>query len=180
MRWFSESWSLEQIAEWMKTCAAGGHYTGIMTPAAKRYLDHCKAAHRPSGSILIFTRDAGMHSSGWWKNPDYERCWHLSLSFRDPVTGAVRPRDKQWTRIWIDVIFGPLKTLIWTEPPYYPEGKKSDVYHFRVFFSEDWRSPILPRDEVYTRTHTPADWLSWSDARAKLELEPIKVEGLPE
>jgi hypothetical protein len=176
MRWFDDRWTPDNIAGYLKGRAALSHYTGIMTPAAKRYMNECTAAHRPSGSVLIFTHDAGMHSSGWWKNPDYERCRHLSLSFRDPKTGMPRSRDKEWTRIWIDAFFGPLKVLIWTEPPYYPEGKANDVYHFRVFFSAGWQVPILPRGEVYSKEHAPAG----SDARAKLELEAIEMEGLPE
>jgi len=180
MRWFDERWTPDNIAGWMKSRAALGGYDGIMTERAKRYVNDCTAGHRPSGSVLIFTRDVGMHESGWWKNPDYERCHHLSLSFRDPQTGKPRSRDQAWSRTWIDSFFGPLKTLIWTEPPYYPEGKANDVYHYRVFFSEGWQAPLLPRGEVYSKDWTPAHWLSWSDARAKLELEAIKVEGLPE
>lgn len=32
-------------------------------------------------AIVIMTRDIGYHTSGWWKNPDYERCFHVSISY---------------------------------------------------------------------------------------------------
>lgn len=179
MRWFNEQWTQENIAAYLKRQAAMGTYGGIVNPITQRYCDACQCAHRPSGTIMILTRDMGMHSCGWWKNPDYERCLHLSLSFRDPKTGVPRSRDRKLSDEWIDAVFGPLKTLIWTEPPYYPEGKKNDTWHYRVFFAPDWAAPILPRGEVYSKDWTPADWLSWSDLRAKLHQEKIKMEGLP-
>lgn len=168
MRGFGSNWSLENIASFLKRAAATGSYGGILTPAAKRYTDHCTCVHRPTGTILMLTRDMGMHSSGWWKNPDYERCLHLSLSYRDPKTCKPIERDRKQSRLWIEAVFGPLQTLIWTEPPAFAEGKANDVWHYRVFFSEDWAVPILPRKEVYSKDYTPAGWLSWSDAQAHL------------
>lgn len=180
MRWFADHWTIDNIAAGLKRQAAMGSYDGIMTPAAKRYTEACKCAHHSSGSILLFTRDIGMHDCGWWKNPDYNQCLHLSLSFRDPKTGQPRSRDDEWSEKWIDAVFGPMKRLIWTEPPYYPEGKKNDVWHYRVFFAPGWAAPILPRGEVYSKDWTPAHWLSWSDLRAKLGKPEIEVEGIPQ
>ena len=177
MRWFDTHWTYENIAGYLKRMANTGSYNGELTPAAERYRDACQAGHRPSGSLLIYTRDIGMHACGWWKNPDYNQCLHLSLSFRDPKTGAYRSRDAEMSRIWVETFFGPLKNLIWTEPPAYAEGKKADVYHYRVFFAPGWVAPILPRGEVYSKDWTPAGWLSWSDARAKLKLEADIFEG---
>lgn len=171
MRIFSEQWTCENIARWLQWKASFGTYDGIMTPYAKAYTDQCKAIHKPSGTILLFTRDEGMHESGWWKNPDYERCLHLSLSFRDPKTGLPRSRDKDWTDKWIEAFFPATKNLIWAEPPYSPEGKKADVWHYRVFYAPGWIAPILPRKEVYSKDFTPAHWLSYSDLQAKLEKE---------
>lgn len=179
MRWFDERWTFENIAGWLKRNAEFGSYDGIMTPAAERYLAARQAAHQPTGSILIFTRDVGMHDCGWWKNPDYNQCWHLSLSFRDPKTGKTRSRDRELSDQWIDAVFGPLRNLIWTEPPYYPEGKQNDVWHYRVFFAPNFAAPILPRGEVYSKDWTPAHWLSWSDLRAKFNKPEMHVEGLP-
>jgi hypothetical protein len=34
-------------------------------------------------SFTAFPLDIGAHTSGWWKNPDYEACWHLSISYAE-------------------------------------------------------------------------------------------------
>lgn len=177
MRAFDDNWTPTTIANYLMVQASYDTYDGILTPRSKRYTDKCKAIHRSSGSILLFTRDAGMHSSGWWKNPDYEQCLHLSLSFRDPKTGIPRSRDKEWTETWVEAFFGPTKNLIWTEPPYSPDGKKNDVWHYRVFYAPGWVAPILPRKEVYSKDFTPEGWLSWSDYQEKMKKERIVAEG---
>lgn len=55
------------------------------------YFEYAKRVHEPTGTMLLFTRDIGHHTSGWWKNPDYERCYHLSLSFWDLANEVPRP-----------------------------------------------------------------------------------------
>jgi hypothetical protein len=177
MRFFGENWTKENIVAWHMTKASQGEYDGLMTLAAKLYCNGCQSGHRESGTIILFTRDVGMHSSGWWKNPDYERCLHLSLSFRDPATGKPRAKDQALTDEWLELFYGPLQRLMWTEPPFYPEGKRNDVWHYRVFYSPGWVAPILPRGEVYSKAWTPAHWLSYSDLQAKLGREAAKVEG---
>lgn len=168
MRYFPATWSIENIAAYLKRQAMFDLYDGIPDQRSRSYLYKCTAAHLPGWTCAILTRDIGHHSSGWWKNPDYERCWHLSLSFRDPANGALRTRDKELTQQWIEAVFGETKNLIWAEPPTYPEGKKNDTWHYRVFWSEGWKAPLLPRGEVYTREFTPANWLSYSDLRESL------------
>ena len=172
MRWFDQRWTRENIAGWLKRCAATGEYDGFITPRNQDYCDLCKAAYRLDGTILIFTRDTGHHTSGWWKNPDYERCLHLSLSYRDPKTGEKRCKDQELSALWVEAFFGPTKSLIWAEPPYTPEGKQADCWHYRVFYAENWAAPILPRGEVYSKANTPAHWLSYSDVLA-LEKEQV-------
>jgi hypothetical protein len=56
-------------------------HDGRDSPAAQRYINSCWHYHRPTLCAIIFTRESGYHSGGWWKNPDYERCFHLSLRF---------------------------------------------------------------------------------------------------
>ena len=177
MRNFDHNWTPENIAQWLLYQASFGTHDGILTPRAQLYTKKCTATHQPTGAILLLTRDEGMHESGWWKNPDYERCLHLSLSFRDPQTGLQRSRDKDWTEKYVEAIFGPTKNLIWTEPPYSPEGKKGDVWHYRVFYAPGWVAPILPRKEVYSKDFTPANWLSWSDYQEKMRLERLEAVG---
>ena len=125
-------------------------------------LQQCTALHVASGTILIFTRESGYHSSGWWKNPDYERCWHLSLSFRDVESWGYLPFSEKLAHEWVEVFFGDSKRFLWIEPPAYPEGKQAGVWHYRLFCDEGWQ-PIKPRGEVYSRDLTEAGYKSWSD-----------------
>lgn len=102
-------------------------------------------------ATVVFTKDTGYHTSGWWKNPDYERCWHLSISFV----------EKKPLKKIIENLFGPFENLIWVEPPYSKEGKSRDIYHYRLFCDEHWQ-PIKPRGEVYNTDFTERGWKSFS------------------
>lgn len=104
---------------------------------------------------IIFTRDIGHHSGGWWKNPDYERCWHLSISFQGG-------KNKKGLEKILDGLFGLDKRKIWIEPPYSKEGKEKEVWHYRLFCDENWQ-PIIPRGEVYSKELTEKGWKSYSE-----------------
>lgn len=106
-------------------------------------------------ATIVFTRDTGYHSSGWWKNPDYERCWHLSISFRGG-------NEKKALREIVHNLFSPYQRLIWVEPPYSKEGKSVDVWHYRLFCDENWQ-PIMPKGEVYSTQFTEHGWKSFSE-----------------
>lgn len=144
------------------------------TARAAKYLDYCRAYHAVTGTLLCFTRDVGHHAGGWWKNPDYERCWHLSLSFCDPETEERAPKDARLTREWLDLFYGDNVRKLWCEPPYSPEGRAVDVWHYRLFCNEAWL-PIIPRGEVYTREFTEAGWKSFSDVEWLKEKEIEKA-----
>lgn len=177
MRCFDRHSLMTHVAQVMRVIARrAGTYDGLNTAENRELLHRCKAIHLPTGSILAFTRDEGMHSSGWWKNPDYERCFHLSISFRDPITGALAPKNSRITDDWLDAFYGDAQRYLWAEPPYTKEGKRADVWHYRVFCDPTW-SPMLPRGEVYTKDFTERGWLSFSDLknerhRALSQLEP--------
>lgn len=116
---------------------------------------------------LVYSRDTGHHSSGWLKNPDYERCYHLSISFAS--YSALRqdfdyaPFQKELGRLWLDMIFTPeQRRCLWEESAKSPEGIIMDVRHYRVFCNEYWQ-PIVPRGEVYSKENTPMGWQSWSE-----------------
>jgi len=132
------------------------------------YLVRCRRVVSSLGMIAILTRDTGYHTSGWWKNPDYERCFHLSLSFEDSETHEPRPRDRVLTALMLEAVFGAAKRLLWCEPPYSDEGKRRDVWHYRLFCDPAWE-PIKPRGEVYGRELTEAGWKSFSDVQADLD-----------
>lgn len=132
------------------------------------YFGRCRQVVPVLGTMLIYTRDIGHHSSGWWKNPDYERCLHLSMSSFDPETGeATGKRNEQLTDIFIEAFFGGHKRLLWCEPPYSEQGKRRCVWHYRLFCDEGWK-PIKPRGEVYGRELTEAGWKSYSDVQEEL------------
>lgn len=137
--------------------ARKGIFDGTFETAA--YLDTCRWFLERYDCILIFTRDTGYHTCGWWKNPDYERCWHLSLSFPG---GWSRKKAGHI----IDRIFGGKKRLLWCEPPYSNEGKQAGVYHYRLFCDERWQ-PIMPRGEVYSTRFTELGWKSFSELHGR-------------
>lgn len=148
----------------MRIAAARMVYDGRNTEAARRHINRCTRYHAPTQTTLIYTRDAGMHASGWWKNPDYDRCQHLSISFiAFHADGFDRlPHERKLAEKWCRMFFGEHVNELWIEGPFSDEGKASDVYHYRLFCDPAWQ-PILPRGEVYSRDWTPADWKSWGD-----------------
>ena len=152
----------QAVAAMMRIRAASGLFDG--TALTFPYMEKCRYIHRHTGTTLIFTRDTGHHTSGWWKNPDYERCLHLSLSFNGIQGEEVfqLPRSSRLSNEWIDAFFGEDKRFLWIEGPYSAQGKTSDVWHYRLFCDESW-TPIKPSGEVYSREKTPAGFLSFSD-----------------
>ena len=153
-----------RLAATMTRAAKSGTWDGVrLTP----YFDRCRWVFRPLGCKAIYTRDVGYHTSGWWKNPDYERCFHLSLSFVDPETGEPAPRDPVLTALFLEALFGPHRRWLWCEPPHTQRGKRLAVWHYRLFCDPAWE-PIKPRGEVYSRELTEAGWRSFSDVQADL------------
>ena len=164
---------LRTIAQARLTAASSVPYTGFGTMADKITITRCKHIfehNRELSALILFTRDEGMHASGWWKNPDYERCEHLSLSFWDAQHKLPIQHDHKLARVWCAGLWGDNVRYLWIEPPYSAPGKTSDVYHYRLFLAPDWRLPILPRKEVYTKHFTELGWKSWSDIHAPGEI----------
>lgn len=141
-------------------------YTGYSTNSDHVTITQCRQTfpHSPElTATVLFTRDAGMHSSGWWKNPDYERCEHLSLAFYYPPH-LPRPHRHDLARLWCLAFFGADRVrYLWVEPPFSAQGRERDVYHYRLFMAPDWRLPVLPRGEVYSKQFTELGWKSFSD-----------------
>lgn len=155
---------IARVAEVMRRRARRGTFDGRMTREARDYFDNCREYHGPSGTMLIFSRDTGHHTSGWFKNPDYERCLHLSLSFRDQSTQLPAPYNHRLAGRWARAFFADAIRLAWGEPPVTPEGKSLEVWHWRVFCDEHWQ-PIHPRGEVYSTDFTEKGWQSASELR---------------
>lgn len=156
-----DQWLTELIASHVQSALRGTWDGRNMTP----YFSDCRRQSMFRGLSTIFSRDTGYHTSGWWKNPDYERCYHLSVSFFDPLTQEPRPADDEIVRKLVRGFYGVHRRLIWVEPPYSAHGKKLGVTHYRLFCDVAWQ-PIKPRGEVYSRELTEAGWLSYSDVQA--------------
>lgn len=155
--------TMEHVVAALRLRAARGEFDG--TSRRMPYLRSCTADHVPSGTRLIFTRDTGHHTSGWFKNPDYERCLHLSTSYREPDAGGRLAQNHRRTYQWARLFFGDTVRLAWTEPPVSERGKASEVWHYRVFCDAAW-GPITPRGEVYSTEFTELGWKSFSELGA--------------
>ena len=160
---------VQRVARELRVAARAGAFNGRDDNAWRVYRQRCTVIDVRTGAVLIFTRDEGMHSSGWFKNPEYERCWHLSLS---PLAGAmlVGPLgeplstpdlDRALTRRWVSAIFEGELSALWAESPKSPEGIARGVWHWRQFVDPHWR-PIVPREEVYSLELTELGWRSAS------------------
>ena len=119
------------------------------------YFESCRYVLEKYECILIYTKDINHHAGGWWKNPDYERCYHMSISF----PGGMK---KKYVRTIVNFLFGWDKKNIWIEPPFSEQGKKAGVWHYRLFCDENWKA-IKPRREVYSKHFTKVGWKSYSE-----------------
>ncbi len=137
----------------VKDAAMLGTYDG--SENTQFYFWQCRWWVMQYECLIIFTRDAGHHTCGWWKNPQYERCWHLSISFPGGI-------HKKGLEKILDSLFGPDKNKLWIEPPYSKVGKQKEVWHYRLFCDENWKG-IIPQGEVYSKEFTEKGWLSYSD-----------------
>jgi hypothetical protein len=176
MKVFFRDEPMVEVAMWLQKRVRLGYIGNefrnaqTLTPSGDGYVGILAAQHRATESQLIFSRDVGHHTSGWFKNPDYERCEHLSICYRDRETGAFYGKQKwETSREWLRIFFGEARRFVWTEPPFTPEGKRDAVYHFRVFCGEGW-VPLLPRGEVYSKELTEKGWKSFSEVRELREL----------
>jgi hypothetical protein len=154
------------------------------TPHERAYYRRSTWFHGATGSVVMFTRDTGHHTSGWMKNPDFERCLHLSLSFKEPIDRSpdhlinadviarlgifLRQRAFDWALAaqWASLIMHPFAHLSWCEGPFSREGKSVGVHHYRVFCDPAW-VPWKPRGEVYNLDFTEKGWRSWSEVQGE-------------
>lgn len=171
--------SLEPLVPFARLRAQRGLYNGKVSTANMELMRQC--AHqlvlRPDlCAALIFTRDTGHHTGGWWKNPDYERCWHLSISFLGMPGAVPQPFERGEAEKIARAFFGDHAPWCWVERPYSDEGRIRDVWHYRLFCDPSW-APIQPRGEVYSKDNTEADWRSFSDIHG-YKPEPVQAPFL--
>ena len=117
----------------------------------------------PRTTSITVTFDFGYAGSGWWKNAEYDRCLHLSITHpTNRVVSRVDPRTKMPFNVfdcetptdaevwaWAVALFGTDAAKAWVEPaastldPY----RLPNVVHARVFCDD--HGPIIPTGEVY-------------------------------
>lgn len=113
---------------------------------------------------ILLTFDKGPHSSGWWRNSEYNQCWHVSIvGIRPPESRLLVNQTPKFEevpqaerRAWCRVIFGDEDVKkAWNEPPasaldaYRDAPASSSTWHTRVFVDRDGHS-IIPQGEVYS------------------------------
>lgn len=174
--------SLDALVNFARLRAQRGYYNGKMNALNQQLIAACTHKYedkrRGKCAVIIYSRDIGHHSGGWWKNPDYERCLHLSLSVRDSATWQPLPRDPKVFQEIANAFFADDARKAWIEGPYSREGKQSDVWHYRVFCDPSW-SPIIPRHEVYSREFTETGWKSFSEIHG-VSLDSVDAPFLAE
>jgi len=152
----TDYFNLQDLVVNAKARAMTGTFDG--TNDTFDYLIACRSFFVPQRAKVIFTRDAGYHSCGWWKNPDYEQCYHLSISFED---GYLARRAE----VLAKAFFGDDVRLLWIEPPHTAKGKQLEVWHYRLFCDPAWKG-IKPCGEVYS-PRMPKGWMSFSEKHGR-------------
>lgn len=163
--------SMNILVQAMKRHASAGDYVYDGRNPNTPYFQHARQFHQETGTLLLFTRDVGHHTGGWFKNPDYEQCYHLSLSFWGPQTLKPRSFDHPLAAAWVQAFYGAYTHLVWEEGPQF--NLEPEVRHYRVFCDAHWQ-PILPRGEVYSKEFTEKGWKSFSELN-----EGLIIEGPP-
>lgn len=173
---------LDRLVAMATLRASRSVYDGRVTPRNQKIINSCRYLYAISPEIsarVIYTRDVGHHSGGWWRNPEYERCCHLSMSFCVNPTDEPLPFMRRRAEAIARAFWPRDAAKAWVEKPYTPEGRHADVWHYRLFCDPAW-APILPRGEVYTRDFTEAGWRSFSDTHGDLDMATIDAPFLLE
>ena len=121
---------------------------------------------------LQLTRDRMHHSVGWWRNAEYEYCWHLSISAREKAveeagqSGLVLPGRDLLSEIpdgeetyWGRLFFAEHANKVWhepggTDPRLTPAEARLNrrIVHLRLFPDPETFQPFIPTGEVYDLT----------------------------
>lgn len=138
---------------------------GLVDP--RHFLDTTAITEPGRPVRVLLTLDYGHHTSGWWANSEYDRCFHLSVSHprhdlavvrqmptavgagQVPGVGVEAPSDDE-VRAWGRVFFREHVAKSWLEPAAGPldRYRTAGVTHLRLFLDQA-DEPIQPRGEVY-------------------------------
>lgn len=117
-----------------------------------RYLRMCAAEHRPTGTLLMVTRDFEPNATPSATTP--ERALHLSLSFIVPGSrpydgyGQPRRRDVGLSHEWARLVFRHRLPWVWVRRPLSEAARLKEVWHYMLFCDERWlpvRTEELPK-----------------------------------
>lgn len=167
------------IARQMRAKARTGWYVGteesLLFYGARRLVT---GVVEPELTLsLTLSRDRMHHSVDWWRNAEYEYCWHLSMAAK----ALALPCDQEqwsgadWEQVpreeagfWAAVIFQGVDNLLWFEPggtdPRLTREEARQYarfWHMRMFLDPEsinervlpWTGqPFIPRGEVYDLT----------------------------
>lgn len=140
----------------LKRTALDVSYDGRSAPGVQHRLRGPSLVDPEVAVSLTLTYDVGTHGSGWWRNSQYESCWHASLvCMNAAATAYVDPVDRV-VRAWARALFGDWIRHAWNEPP----ASRLDPHrtapaspyttHVRVFTDRAPNRPFTPTGEVYT------------------------------
>lgn len=154
-----------ELCRRMAVKAFKGWYIGTEeTLLRNRAFAQVPAVTEPELAIrLQLTKDRMHHSVGWWRNAEYEYCWHLSISAWEDGTERPASIPKAEERYWTFAFFPQTYDKVWHEPggtdPRLTDKEKLErrhIVHQRVFLDPETFEPFIPTGEVYDITR----WLS--------------------
>ena len=157
-----------RMASSMLEAANRGWYTGdpaSLTRFGQRR-DLIARTEPELGIRLLLSKDRMHHSVGWWRNAEYEYCWHLSISAWErgellqgwaPSGPEDIPAEEE--RYWTFAFFPTHFDKLWHEPggtdPRLTPAEKMRHRHFahlRLFLDPETFEPVIPEGEVYDLT----------------------------
>lgn len=140
--------SRQVLRQWVRLARANP-WTGRELPGPRHQLMVSAIREPGRWTRLLLTFDVGYHACGWWKNEQYDRCWHLSISH--PTELAVETPDEREVFAWCRLLWKDDAPKCWIEgaastlDPY----RLPNIVHARLFVLGPDDTPIIPEGEVY-------------------------------
>ena len=177
--YFDHRWRMMEAAHWIL------RYRGAPM-AAPRVLDNklgigyfswARGFHDATGTLLLYSREVWPPATiGEEKTEGYVYWRHLSLSFHETDLeagpnryGRMReclPKDEETTARWIEAFFGAQKVWVICEPPSTDNGRKFDVWHYRMPCDPNWE-PLARKGSQIAQIFSGAGWHPWLDLAAE-------------
>lgn len=136
---------------------AGAHPWDGRFPTHARHRIVEASPHDPALHLsLILTLDHGTHASGWWRNSQYDLCFHLSICGLSADRSEYETPLEAEMRWWATAFFSIDVDKAWIEPPasaldrYRFARSSAHTWHVRLFLDRETGEAILPKGEVYT------------------------------